>query len=318
MKVEIFIDEVTDDIGSGYVLLFSPKDVFINDIIGTTFFESKGKGINHREDLLSFKISDGFEVLAGKEYELPFTFGLADTGFNTYRGTNVECNYGCKLNIDQDKSLLRDVVNFVVGEPETYFVVNKKGDYQAVEEAEGTFEMTFDKLPIWFLIVFGSMLLVAGLLFFIFKLNSIVIFIPFVLIILIVAGMIFFSKNLELKVLINPVKNGFECYFSNPKQKFIGKNCYYIIVEEADGMEGDKKTKYLKDLYRSDVQKYSETNKVVFNFPDKKGLYSTDYLRANLNWYLIVEGRYISFLPLRLNVKTPIQVIRNSSSGAKV
>ncbi len=321
LEPKININSLDNRTVTGHVSIIVSETITLDKITGYIVLESRGRVSARKENVLSFKISDQKKILKDELHEFPFSVEFFDNDIDSYKGKNVTFSYKCEaqVNVNEhdigklEKSIFSTIKSFITSNNSmtvsTYFLVEKPNAVYQIEEASLYFKLHFNLiLPLLILPVIGGIALLLTP-----KHNWKIVIVSLALAALFIYAFFKIIENKLGRVSMKTTQevDGFLCEIRKTRQfKLTKLKIYYNVIEKVIDNRGTSSTSYTEVLYKSPEQKLSNFKsrpQFTFNYPNKKGLQSTNYNDASILWQMNLVGYYFG---LKLNYHCYFMVSR--------
>lgn len=317
---ELIIEEMSKTPNSqtifGYLTIKIANTINIDRISGDIFFEARGRMAGQKENVLSFEICNHKIITKNELHKIPFSFQLHENYIDSYGGRNVNFSYKCEVIIEVDENdidkiergLFSIMKSMVTADKSikisTYFLVEDSNSRYQVIEANLNFKLKVNPV-ISILVVLISGGLYACIMP---EFNIWYLVLGAALVTLIVFAVTKYISEILSKVTMNVFENGestFACSVNkNTRFKLTKVSLNYSIVEKVIDDRGTSSYTYSENVYISEDKKLSgfdEDNQVNFQYPQQKGLYTTEYMDAFLIWEMTLSGSTYFGIVLKYN-----------------
>lgn len=302
----ISIEDTSNRQLNGYLTISTSETIDIDQIVGSIFFEVRGRMTSQKIEIISFELAKQNRVVANKKTIIPFSFDLSKEKVDSYKGKNVSFSYSIEVrsyvnSADTDKlqrNIFSKLVSFVTADnslkTSKYFTLESLlSDYQ-VTEANTKFDFKFN---------FTILLIIAflfGGIYMLYIPEFTPIYIGLGVLFLTVSNFLFISylKNILGDVTMETLRadNAFLCNLKKTGNfNLTDQKIYYEIIEIVEDDRGTSSYTYNAVIYKSEVKKipdFKDASSLTFQYPKKKGLYSTEVTDASIIWKMNLQGKF--------------------------
>ncbi len=291
----------------GILSINCQENLTIDRILGTIYFEARGRMSSIKKQLLSFNISSKKHITKDEIIKIPFTFQLEESNLETYTGKNVSFfyNFEAKIQVNEedleklDRGIFKRVKSLFTADYSSKFSEyfdkkNTETEYK-ISEKHQPFTLSFNISNLYLPLGLISSLYILTLIYTTVEFNGF--HILFLIIAIILVGNLNFKRNSKKigKISLKTINdnNSFICLIKPAKNFSLKKSkIHYQIIEKVVDKRGTSSTTNTEIIYKSTIQSLNNkgTSEIRFDFPDNKRLASLEFDEVTIYWEIVITG----------------------------